>query len=316
MQNLELIGFENEWGILSNLIKNGKLPHAILLSGKKSIGKMLFAKKIALNFFQKNSTDIEEKINISLDILISTNNFPDLYIIEEEETKNTISVEQIRNLIEKLSLKSYYNLGSVTIIDDAEKLSVSASNSLLKMLEEPESNKLFILISSQPQNLMETIRSRTQNFLCSSRSFSEIKLILKQLCPDLLEKEIDKLDSVLSGSLDLLNIAALPANTDIHKHISEKIKFFNDTNFRIENILKVEDALSRKSQIIQFIRSADKDSKLKTTYIWFLLTSIKSHIRKGNSNNDLIDLQLNLIKNNQNIISRHLDLETQVSQFI
>jgi hypothetical protein len=90
---------------------------------------------------------------------------PDLFVlasaVAEGETK--IYIESIRDLKNAISLRPYYGPYQFVIIDDAHRLTPEASNGLLKLLEEPTGQVVFILVTSQPQELMPTISSRAQH---------------------------------------------------------------------------------------------------------------------------------------------------------
>lgn len=86
-------------------------------------------------------------------------NNPDFHLIEGE---NSIKIAQIRELKGKLSLKPFSSLTTVTLIDQAEKMTIPAQNSLLKILEEPPESSRFILTAPNPKSLLPTIVSRCQ----------------------------------------------------------------------------------------------------------------------------------------------------------
>lgn len=127
----------NQWEYLQKLKDNNRVPQAMIFAGPSSLGK----KDMALKFI-KSIENIE---------------YPDLIIIEPE--KKGISIDQIRELQKSFSLKSSFK---ACIIDKAETMNTQAQNCLLKTLEEPKGNTLVILVSSKPESLLDTIRSRCQ----------------------------------------------------------------------------------------------------------------------------------------------------------
>ncbi len=143
-------GFEQQKKMFEKLIESGNLSHAYIFQGPEQIGKKLFAQDIfvkANNKSEFNPTD------------------PDLLImgprLAEDETK--IYIEDIRDLKSFLTLRSYYDTYRFIIIDDAHRLTTEASNAFLKLLEEPTAKTVFILVTSQPQELLQTISSRAQH---------------------------------------------------------------------------------------------------------------------------------------------------------
>ena len=144
------IGFDNQKRTFLNLIENEALSHAYIFQGPEQIGKKLFAQDLFTRVNGRNKFDSTD---------------PDLFIIAprlaEDETK--IYIEDIRDLKTFLSLRPYYGPYQFVIIDDAHRLTPEASNAFLKLLEEPTGKVIFILITSQPQELLQTISSRGQH---------------------------------------------------------------------------------------------------------------------------------------------------------
>ena len=141
------IGNEKTVVRLQNLLVEKRLPHALLFVGPKGIGKFLAATMIAAAIFYDN----EEKYEAVMQ-------HPDLHILKPEG--QTIKIEQVRQLENDISLAPYEAEQRVIIIDQAESMTVQSANSLLKTLEEPIGNVLFMLIVSNRQMLLDTILSR------------------------------------------------------------------------------------------------------------------------------------------------------------
>jgi DNA polymerase-3 subunit delta' len=87
---------------------------------------------------------------------------PDVHFVSVAEDRKQISVEQIRNLVHEAVLRPYEGRFKVFIIDPAEALNVSGENALLKTLEEPARDTVFLLLARNPDLLLPTIRSRSQ----------------------------------------------------------------------------------------------------------------------------------------------------------
>jgi DNA polymerase-3 subunit delta' len=88
---------------------------------------------------------------------------PDVHFVEVGGDKKMISIEQIREIVNESSLRPYEGRNKVFIIDPADGLSISGSNSLLKTLEEPTRDTTFLLLTRSPDLLLPTIKSRTQH---------------------------------------------------------------------------------------------------------------------------------------------------------
>jgi DNA polymerase-3 subunit delta' len=162
------IGHKKQKEILDKIIKSKNIPHAILFSGPDKIGK----KKIAIEFI-KNIFCEKGCGECYACRAIDSGNFPDLAMLSPVE--GNIEIEQVRNLQNRLSLKSYNNYLKVWIIDDAHLMRKDAQNALLKTLEEPKGDTLLIVITSYPEMLLPTIRSRLQQIKFSAVSRKDIE---------------------------------------------------------------------------------------------------------------------------------------------
>jgi DNA polymerase-3 subunit delta' len=149
-----------------------KLHHAWLLAGPKGVGKATFAHAAARRVLadaagpQSELAGIETNDEHPIVKLVEAGSHPDMRRLERlvnERTGNlarNISVEQVRQLGEFLSLTTALSPWRVVIIDTVDELETSGANALLKILEEPPANTLFFLVSHAPGRLLPTIRSR------------------------------------------------------------------------------------------------------------------------------------------------------------
>ncbi|OGN10223.1 MAG: hypothetical protein A3J46_05980 [Candidatus Yanofskybacteria bacterium RIFCSPHIGHO2_02_FULL_41_11] len=133
-----VVGHDKNKKYFQTALKDGYLSHAYLFSGPEMIGKKLFAK------------DLVDLLNNR-----GSENNPDFISVGH-------SIENIRDLKSFLYVKPYYGPYKLALIDEAEKMTAEASNALLKILEEPSSSTVIILVSSKPKLLLPTIWSRCQ----------------------------------------------------------------------------------------------------------------------------------------------------------
>ncbi|NOQ69740.1 MAG: DNA polymerase III subunit delta' [Gammaproteobacteria bacterium] len=168
---------QSQWQQINQLLKAERLPHAMILLGNEGLGKANFATLLASAVLcQQPTADLQACGVCKSCLLLAANPYPDLYHIKpaappNSKSKNpvtSIRIDDIRLLCEKLSQTSQYGGYRVAILEQAEKLTLSAANSLLKTLEEPGGNVLILLVSARPHRLPVTIRSR-----CQSLRFSE-----------------------------------------------------------------------------------------------------------------------------------------------
>lgn len=150
------------WQNLTSSQHNKRLGHGLLFHGASGIGKKAFALEFAHWLICEQPLADKACGLCKACMLIAAESHPDLITIFPEEEGKAIKVDQIRELIKKVSLTSHGRGQRVIIVSPADALNINASNSLLKTLEEPPENTVLILISDQPSKLMPTIRSRTQ----------------------------------------------------------------------------------------------------------------------------------------------------------
>jgi DNA polymerase-3 subunit delta' len=154
---VQVIGHERQKDVLWRALRNNRLAHAYLFSGPEGVGKRLLALALVRTIFCAEQRACGECPACRK---VDHHNHPDLHILEPDG--NSIKIEQIRNLQRDLNLRPYEATRKVCLIEAAEAMTVGAANALLKTLEEPRGDTLLILLSSHPQRLLETIRSRCQ----------------------------------------------------------------------------------------------------------------------------------------------------------
>ncbi len=148
---------------------SGRLPHALLLTGARGLGKAGFARRLAASLLcEARGVALEPCGECAGCRLVVAGSHPDLFELAPAEDKQAISVEQVREVCEKLGLTAARAGYRVSIVDPAHALTPSAANALLKTLEEPPRSSLLILVSSRPASLPATIRSRCQKIALRS----------------------------------------------------------------------------------------------------------------------------------------------------
>ena len=152
-----ILGNEKNKQILEKSIQLNKTSHSYIFWGIEGIGKKLIAKEFAKNIL---CIEKKEKCQCKSCIEFDTNNNPDFQLIEPNEGK--VKIEQIREMQKKVSEKPIISNKKVYIINQAEKLNVNSSNTILKFIEEPPEGIIAILVTDNIYQLLETIISRCQ----------------------------------------------------------------------------------------------------------------------------------------------------------
>ncbi|SUZ57279.1 uncharacterized protein METZ01_LOCUS10133, partial [marine metagenome] len=214
--------------------ENNRLHHAYLLSGDKGIGKATFAYNFARYLFNNKKNNFS-RINRDNkhSRLIESRSHPDLFVIEidKESKKNKIDVNQVRECIDFFNYTTALCNYKICIIDSLDDMNLNSANAILKVLEEPPDNSLFLIISQSPKSLIPTIRSR-----CLELRFERLKNdllfdYLKQTMPDI---EVDSIKEAVKISQGSLGRALMFFNEEI-KGINETTKnlFSNSGNIDI-----------------------------------------------------------------------------------
>ncbi len=152
-----------QWRNLHRAIDSGRLPHALLFCGRAGAGKRLFAEALAARLLCLQVTGDGLACGRCRGCrLREADNHPDIFRLQPPPDKQEIKIDQVRSLIDDLASTAQQGGYRIVIIDPAERLNVSAANSLLKILEEPGERLLFCLLSSRPMALPATVRSRCQ----------------------------------------------------------------------------------------------------------------------------------------------------------
>lgn len=157
MKWTDIVGHVENIKMLRYMESSRQVPHALLLTGPSGIGKIMAANVLAAALLCMSS---EERPcgNCQSCVYMARGIHPDFLTIRPDGT--TIKIEQIRTLQHEVSLAPYISLRRVCIIDGAELMTTQAANSILKILEEPMGDIIFILVSSNRQLLLPTIISR------------------------------------------------------------------------------------------------------------------------------------------------------------
>ena len=157
-----LIGHTSTVAHLRKTLTSDKFPHAVIFSGAEGIGKRLAADICAGALLCENPVDGEPCGTCESCRLLAAKTHPDFYVVEAEATKTTRSIKigQIRALQTETALRPINSARRVVIIDGAELMNNAAANCLLKTLEEPPSQTIFILLTANRSSLLMTIRSR------------------------------------------------------------------------------------------------------------------------------------------------------------
>ncbi len=163
--------------LLQSSLRHDKLSHAYIFSGPVGTGRKQTALALAQAIYCKNGVD--DACGECLECRkVEHGNHPDLHVIEPEGT--VIKIDQIRELQKEFAYRAAASGTKIYILQQAEKMTVQAANSLLKFLEEPDSRVVAILITENGHALLPTIQSRAQRISFTPMPREEMILALLQ----------------------------------------------------------------------------------------------------------------------------------------
>jgi DNA polymerase III subunit gamma/tau len=174
----DLVGQSHVTATLANAIKHNRVAHAYIFSGARGVGKTTAARILAkaLNCVKGPTAEPCGECDSCKEIAAGTS----LDVIEIDAASNR-GIDQIRELREMVRYAPASSRSKVVILDEAHMLTDEASNALLKTLEEPPERVIFVMATTQPEDLGDTIRSRSQHFHFRALTFAEITGRLEEI---------------------------------------------------------------------------------------------------------------------------------------
>src|SRR5436305_7517746 len=177
----DLVGQQHVTETLKNAILNNRVAHAYIFSGARGVGKTTAARILAkgMNCIHGPTAEPCGVCDSCKEIAAGTS----LDVIEIDAASNR-GIDQIRELREMVRYVPAASRTKVVILDEAHMLTGEASNALLKTLEEPPDRVVFVMATTEPENLEDTIRSRSQHFHFRALTFAEITKRLEEVAQE------------------------------------------------------------------------------------------------------------------------------------
>lgn len=221
---IDITGHATVEARLVESIASGKIPHAMIFAGPRGIGKSTMAYRLVRTLIGIKPVDDGPSLfgdpvppampdSLSADPesqssrLIASGGHPDLMVLERQPDEmkggrlKDIDVGQIREIPGFLHMTPAMGGWRAVIVDDADTMTRSAQNAILKVLEEPPANSILILIAHRPGMLISTIRSRARVFDFSPLERSDFDSLMKRAAPGVTQADIDATYNISGGSI-------------------------------------------------------------------------------------------------------------------
>lgn len=162
----DVVGQEQAVRVLTNSIQSGKFHHAYIFSGKFGTGKTSCARIFAASLNNPNGVTLEPNVDSKIIQSIFAGSHIDIKEIDAASQNSIDGMRELKNSIQMSPVEARYRF---VILDESHRLSAAATEAALKMIEEPPPKTIFILATTDPQKIKDTIHSR-----CLSLSFNPV----------------------------------------------------------------------------------------------------------------------------------------------
>ncbi len=257
--------------------KSNKLHHGWLITGEKGIGKATFAWRMAKflltqpiplrepnglfdNSGENQNSDLDENLRETMTARILAESEPRLVVVRksfDEKRKifrSSIRVDEVRRLKTFFSLSVSDGGGRVAIIDCAEDMNIHAANALLKTLEEPPKDTIFLLVCHNPQSLLPTIKSRCRELRLRSLTESDLKSALKQINLTIPENDSNIYSLLGAGSVGNSIRLLEHDGAGLYRTLLSFLNQLPNLNgFELEKFVRTFSGIKNRSQLELFI---------------------------------------------------------------
>lgn len=280
----EISGHRRILSLLSRSIASGSLPPSLIFAGPEGVGKRLVAESVAqaLNCTSPLKRAEEDKATedgpsggLIFDACghcpackrIARGVHSDVLLIAPTES-GSIKIEQVREAIDRGAYRPFEGKRRVTVIDNADELMLGAQNALLKTLEEPPPSSVFILVTSRPDSLLPTVRSRCSQVRFARLSSADVAAALER------GHKYSRGDAL---------IVAAAADGSVGRALSVQAGDFAEARGDVERLLRTargrSDARTRVERAKDLVKGGGGPASLEREHLGARLQALSSLVR-------------------------------------
>ena len=303
-----LFSYEQYFKLFTKLYKNNLLPNNILLSGQLGLGKSTFAYHF-INSILSNKEDYSyDFMNFTINPLnrsfrlINEQYHPNFYLIENFVNKQSISINQVKDMINYLNKTNYEKNIKFILIDNAEYLNLHSVNALLKIIEEHNLNTFVIIIHNSSIKLVETLKSRCIEFKIFFSNQERQKILENLLTYNDLKININLLEKIKSfydspgiilNLVKLINEAAIDVSDPNLINVISNLMKYNLRNKNNTNLNLLQNTI--ELFFFQELKKTNNKSKISLNYSKVLesLNSFKKY--NIDMNNTFYEIKENIV---------------------
>lgn len=283
-----IAGHENIKNILSNNINTKNILHSYLFIGEEGIGKKMLAKEFAKAILCTSENNRPCNICKSC-VEFNTNNNANFNLINEEGS--AIKIEQIRNMQIKIAEKPINSDYKVYLINDAELMTQEAQNCLLKTLEEPPEYIVIILITSNENKVLNTIKSRCMKLYFNNLDKNSVKKVLTEQfeMKDINDSFLDAVGGSIKKALLIKEKSSeYEQITKLFDIIDKEnlVNFINSASIIYENKDDIYNILDYINILLDIKIRSNSNNSFKFANCIFTVEEVKKRLR-ANSNYDM-----------------------------
>ena len=249
----QVVGHDAVLEALDRLAGAARMPSAILLHGPRGIGKASVAFTVAQRLLTANGDESAERVAAQ----IASGAHPNVRVLRIAPKEkgagfeSAIRVERVRALIDSLHQTRGRSGYRVCVVDSIDDCNASSTNAMLKILEEPPAETVFILISHRPGSLLPTIRSRCRAYAMRGIADADVRAVLATLAPDAEGEAIERAVSLADGrprrALEAMLLGQQQALGALHDWLSSPATHPDGAHLAIAEVLSGRNAVAEAS---------------------------------------------------------------------